>query len=109
MRAAAVIISVALVAAAALPGTEPAWWALGLLGGLGAQAVKVCADALVQQHVDDDFRGRVFAVYDLAFNVAVVSATVLVALASDDRGVPGRWPLVGAAVGLPATLRLLRR
>lgn len=108
MRAAAVLATAALVGAALTPGAEVAWWALGLVAGLGAQAVKVCADALVQEHVDDDFRGRVFAVYDLAFNVAVVSATVLVAIAADDRGVPGWWPLVGAAVGLPATLRLLR-
>ena len=68
----------------------------------------MCTDALVQAEVDDDFRGRVFSVYDLAFNVAVVTATVLVALGADDRGVPGGWPLLAGAVALSATLRLVR-
>ena len=93
------------------PGGELTGCALGLLGGLAAQTVKVCTDALVQAEVDDDFRGRVFSVYDLAFNVAVVTATVLVAVGADDRGVPGWWPAwVGVAglAGVAATLRLVR-
>ena len=99
-----VLACAALVALAVLPGHEATWWAIGLLAGLAAQGVKVCADALVQEHVDDDFRGRVFSLYDLAFNVAVVTAAVLVAVGSDDRGVPGWWPVVAAAVALAAAV-----
>ncbi|GAB2678459.1 MFS transporter [Thalassiella azotivora] len=45
--------------------------------GLGAQGAKICVDALVQRHVDDAFRGRVFAFYDVVFNAAFVAAAVL--------------------------------
>ncbi len=107
VRLAVLVAAVVLLGAWALDG-EAAWAVLGLVGGLAAQGVKVCADALVQEHVDDDFRGRVFAVYDLAFNLAVVSATVLVAVGADDRGVPGGWPLAVGVAGLAAATRLLR-
>jgi hypothetical protein len=36
--------------------------------------VKICVDTLVQTAVDDDFRGRVFALYDVGFNVVFVAA-----------------------------------
>jgi MFS family permease len=44
---------------------------------LGGQVVKICTDTLVQRVVDDDFRGRVFLLYDMAFNAALVSATCI--------------------------------
>ena len=52
----------------------------GLLLGLVGQGVKVCTDATVQETVDDDFRGRVFSVYDTLFNVAFVGAVLLAAV-----------------------------
>jgi MFS family permease len=42
--------------------------------GLVAQGVKICVDTLVQQSVDDGFRGRVFSLYDVVFNVSFVAA-----------------------------------
>lgn len=42
--------------------------------GMVAQSAKICVDAIVQDTVDDAFRGRVFAFYDVVFNVAFVSA-----------------------------------
>src|SRR3954451_4782292 len=42
--------------------------------GLVAQGVKICVDTLVQQNVDDVFRGRVFSLYDVLFNVSFVAA-----------------------------------
>jgi MFS family permease len=39
-----------------------------------AQSVKICVDAIVQETVDDAFRGRVFSFYDVVFNVAFVSS-----------------------------------
>lgn len=47
--------------------------------GFVAQAVKISVDTLTQQQVDDDFRGRIFAGYDAAFNVMLVIAAVLTA------------------------------
>jgi MFS family permease len=45
--------------------------------GLTGQASKICVDAVIQQTVDDGFRGRVFAFYDMIFNAAFVAAAGL--------------------------------
>lgn len=66
--------------------------------GFAAQATKVCVDTLVQSNVDDEFRGRVFALYDTIFNLSFVAAAILAAfvLPTD-----GRAPaaLVAMSVG----------
>ena len=51
-----------------------------LLIAFASQSLKICVDTLVQVHVADEFRGRVFALYDTAFNIALVVAAVLTAL-----------------------------
>ena len=55
--------------------------------GLLAQSIKICVDTLVQAHVDDDFKGRVFVLYDMVFNVALVVAAGLAALLLPPNGV----------------------
>jgi MFS family permease len=45
--------------------------------GLTAQGAKICVDAVVQDAVDDNFRGRVFSFYDVVFNAAFVAAAGL--------------------------------
>lgn len=45
--------------------------------GLTGQGAKICVDAIVQETVDDGFRGRVFAFYDVVFNAAFVTAAGL--------------------------------
>lgn len=45
--------------------------------GISAQGVKICVDTLVQTAVDDEFRGRVFALYDVGFNVVFVAAAAV--------------------------------
>lgn len=47
--------------------------------GLVSQGVKICVDTLVQRSVDDAYRGRVFSLYDVIFNVAFVAATATAA------------------------------
>lgn len=49
----------------------------GFLIGLFAQSVKVCIDTVVQAHVDDTYKGRVFVIYDMLFNAALVASAVL--------------------------------
>jgi hypothetical protein len=44
------------------------------------QGVKICVDTTVQRVVDDAYRGRVFALYDVLFNGVFVAATALAAL-----------------------------
>lgn len=48
--------------------------------GLVTQGGKIITDTVVQSAVDDDYRGRIFAVYDMLFNIAFVSAAGLAAL-----------------------------
>ncbi|GAA1261920.1 MFS transporter [Kitasatospora nipponensis] len=54
--------------------------AAALLLGLVTQGTKICADTIVQSSVEDDFRGRVFSLYDVLFNVAFVAAAAVTAL-----------------------------
>ena len=54
--------------------------------GLAAQGVKICVDTLIAQRVADDYRGRVFSLYDTLFNVIFVAAGVLTALALPENG-----------------------
>jgi MFS family permease len=48
--------------------------------GLTAQCIKICVDTLVQAHVADEFKGRVFVLYDMIFNVALVVAAMIAAV-----------------------------
>ncbi|MFJ5260651.1 MFS transporter [Streptomyces sp. NPDC088387] len=58
--------------------------------GLTTQGAKIATDTIVQSSVDDGFRGRIFAVYDVLFNVAFVGAAGVAALMlpPDGRSVP---------------------
>lgn len=48
--------------------------------GLTAQGLKLCVDTLVQAHVADEFKGRVFVLYDVIFNVTLVVAALIAAI-----------------------------
>ncbi|MFJ8541676.1 MFS transporter [Streptomyces sp. NPDC093586] len=58
--------------------------------GLTTQSSKIATDTIVQSSVDDAFRGRIFSVYDVLFNVAFVAAAAVAALMlpPDGRSVP---------------------
>jgi len=65
--------------------------------GVGSQGIKICVDTLVQTGVDDAFRGRVFSLYDVLFNVAFVAAAATGAVV---------LPTDGLSTGLLVTLAL---
>ncbi|MYV56546.1 MFS transporter, partial [Streptomyces sp. SID3212] len=58
--------------------------------GLVTQGAKIATDTVVQTAVDDTFRGRVFSLYDVLFNVAFVAAAGVAALVlpQDGRSAP---------------------
>ncbi|WP_046494364.1 MFS transporter [Streptomyces odonnellii] len=58
--------------------------------GLITQGAKIATDTVVQTAVDDAFRGRIFSLYDVLFNVAFVGAAAVAALMlpPDGRSVP---------------------
>jgi hypothetical protein len=68
--------------------------------GLGAQSLKICTDTLVQAHIDDTYKGRVFIIYDMVFNAALATAAAIAALVLPPDGVSvpsssaSRWPAV---------------
>ena len=49
----------------------------GFALGVVAQGVKICVDTTVQEYVDDAFLGRVFSLYDMLFNAALVLGAVV--------------------------------
>jgi MFS family permease len=58
--------------------------------GLTTQGAKIATDTVVQASVDDAYRGRVFSLYDVLFNVAFVGAAGVAALMlpPDGRSIP---------------------
>lgn len=75
---------------------------------LFGQSLKVTNDALVQSKIDDYFRGRVFAVYDVLVNGAIVLGALLAALALPTSGKSFIVPLLVSTVYLVTATRLLR-
>lgn len=83
--------------------TEGLMVAGAFLFGFVAQAVKLCVDTIVQEAVDDAFRGRVFSFYDVIFNVSFVLAAVFTAVAAPSDGYsPALYALIAAGYGLTA-------
>jgi Major Facilitator Superfamily len=54
--------------------------------GLGFFLAKISLDTLVQEALGDDFRGRAFSLYDIAYNVAWVAAAALLKVAWSPSG-----------------------
>lgn len=69
-----------------------------LLLGFVSQGIKISVDTLVQHHVEDLYRGRVFSLYDSMVNLALVTASVLTASALPESGqAPTAVLLIAAA------------
>ncbi len=96
-----------LVPALALPFAPAPFLVAAFVLGLATQGAKIATDTVVQTHVDDAFRGRVFSLYDVLFNVAFVAAAGVAALMLPP---DGRSPLliVLVAAGYAAIALLLR-
>ena len=77
-----------------LPLLPPTLVTAGFVLGFVSQGVKICVDTTLQESVDDDFRGRVFSVYDTLFNVAFVLALLLGAVVLPASGVS--YPVLAA-------------
>jgi hypothetical protein len=103
------VVVLLLVAAAVqlvfgLPFTQPTQVVGAFLLGIVAQGAKICVDTLVQEGVDDGYRGRVFTLYDMAFNVSYVAAAGVAAVALP---ITGRAPAVIAALAVGYLLTAL--
>ncbi|KWT61467.1 MFS transporter [Streptomyces albus subsp. albus] len=76
--------------------------------GLSTQAAKISTDTVVQSSVDDAFRGRVFAVYDMLFNVAYVGAAAVAALMLPPDGRSGVLVIAVAVLYAATAVSLIR-
>jgi MFS family permease len=70
----ALLLLLGAVASATLGETfnQLAYLAIGFCLYLSRQGVAICAVTILQEQVDDAYRGRLFAFYDVMFNVAYV-------------------------------------
>jgi MFS family permease len=82
--------------------------ATGFFTGMAGQGVKVTNDALVQSKIADEFRGRVFAVYDVMVNAGIVSGAIIAAFVMPPDGVSAVLPTLIAVVYVFVALLLLR-
>ena len=72
-----VVLFLAAAVVIVLPGafyTRVSMLVAGFVLGITAQGIKICVDTLVQENIDDVYRGRVFSLYDVLFNVVFVAA-----------------------------------
>jgi MFS family permease len=110
--AGALVVGVAIGAAGVATGTLPGLLVEGLFVGFAGQAVKVCSDTIVQEDVDDDRRGRVFSLYDVGVNVAIVVGLTAAAFAAPADGrstFVAAWMVALAVIGAWWALTAERR
>lgn len=82
---------------------------MGFFTGMAGQAVKVTNDAIVQQTTSDIYRGRVFAVYDVVVNAAIVSGALLCAAFLPVSGLTRSVPIGISVAYLFAALVLMNK
>ncbi len=97
------LLAFSAVVTAALGETfiQVAYLAFGFCWYLASQSVAICATTILQEEVADDYRGRLFAFYDVTFNVSI-AAGALVSVTF--MPVNGRSPgaIAGVAAGYAA-------
>lgn len=77
--------------------------------GLFGQAVKVTNDALVQSKILDEYRGRIFAFYDVAVNAGIMIGALVAAAILPKSGNSHALPLVMAGIYLLTAFFILRK
>jgi MFS family permease len=78
--------SAAVALSCGLPYQKPLAVLGALLLGFAAQSAKISADTIVQRDTPDRLRGRVFTIYDMLFNLALVAAAAITAVALPEDG-----------------------
>ncbi len=79
-----------------------------MIVSFAVQAGKIAVDTIVQRDTEDHVRGRAFTLYDMAYNVAFISAAVIGALVLPDTGW-SRPVMVGIAIAYVLVAALYSR
>lgn len=96
------VLGIGMILAGSAAPSYPAVLAGAVSIGFAGQALKVCADTLLQRHIPDDRLGRVFALFDMIVNVCLVTGITLMAISSPPSGqAPVAYALTG--IGLVGT------
>ena len=90
-------------------GSQASLYIAAFFVAASGQSMKVTNDALIQSKINDDFRGRTFALYDMTVNVAIVSGALLAALATPNSGKTMLVPVAISIVYLLNAFVLLRK
>ena len=88
---------------------EPMMIVCAFFVGLCGQGIKVTNDALVQSKIEDEYRGRVFAFYDVAVNAGIVTAAIIAALVLPKNGDSIWLPLLIAGAYLLNVLFVMNK
>lgn len=83
--------------------------ATGFFAGMAGQGVKVTNDALVQSKIVDEYRGRVFAVYDVMVNAGIVAGAIIAAFVLPPNGVSSLLPALIAITYISVGFFALRK
>jgi len=104
-------ITLLLAASAVVTGvigetfSPAAFLVLAFILGLSAQGVAICSTTILQEEVDDAYRGRIFAFYDMMFNVTyVLGAALSVAFMPSDGRSPVLIVVVAAGYAIVAAV-----
>jgi len=82
----------------------PALVVNGFIIGVAGQSVKVQVDTVIQAHIADSYRGRVFTIYDVGYNIATVLGAVIAAVALPADGVSAPVTIGAGVMYLVAAL-----
>jgi MFS family permease len=97
------VVALLLAASAVVTGAlgetfnEVAYLAFGFLIYLCSQGIAICVTTVLQEEVEDAFRGRLFAFYDVMFNVSLALGALLSAVFMP---LNGRSPAIIGAVAV---------
>ena len=80
----------------------------GFITALFGQCVKVTTDALVQRKISDEYRGRVFSVYDVVVNGAIITGAIIAAFVLPKSGDTPLLPLMVSVFYIFGAAYLLR-
>ncbi len=84
---------------------QAAYLAVGFCLYLTRQGVAICATTILQEEVDDAYRGRIFAFYDMMFNVTyVIGAALSSAFMPSDGRSPAVVGVVAAGYAVAAAV-----
>src|SRR6185437_6856389 len=96
-------ITLLLAVSAVVTGTlgetfnQIAYLAIGFGLYLAGQGVAICAVTILQEEVDDAYRGRLFAFYDVMFNVMLAAGALV---SASFMPVTGKSPVIVSLVGI---------